>query len=347
MKHKLAVVSIAMATLVLVSLCAVSASTSVSAADSGSSRASATAFPPNLVPAGTGPSTCFLKGTLNQYVFVKGYDGALWYRVKSIAEGLQNWGWAGGWVSLGQQLSSSPCAVSRQAGVIVVYVAATDGAVYKKPYYNGAWHNWVKIGGQVAPGTGPGASGWPGHEDIFIAGTNGAIYQKTYTEASGYTNWAYLGGKLTSSPAAVSRGPGFISLYARGTNGYVYGKLYYNGAWHNWFNIGGQVASGTGPAFSVWRTNLASDVIDRADVYITGTNGAMYQKTWTAASGWSNWKYLGGYLTSSPSVAMEKYCIEVYARGGNGYLYLNEYCNGAWTGWMGGMLGPPCQVNCG
>ena len=332
MKHKRSVISITIAAFMLVSLCAVCASTSVSA---------------NPIPGGTGPSSVDLKGTYLKYVFVKGYDGALWYRDKSIAGGGDQWGWLGGWVSLGGQLTSSPAAVSRGSGTIDVYVRWSDGTVWERPYYNGAWHPWVKIGGQVAAGTGPGASGWPGHADVFFKGTNGAISQTTWTAGSRWTNAASLGGWLASSPAAVSRGPGFITIYARGTDGAVYGKSYYNGAWHDWFNIGGQVAAGTGPAFSVWRTDLASNVVDRADIWITGTDGAMYQKTWTAASGWSNWKYLGGKLTSSPTVDMEKYCIVVWVRWSDGLIYSNEYCAGPWIGWGGPMQGPPCQVNCG
>jgi hypothetical protein len=81
--------------------------------------------------------------------------------------------------------------------------------------------------------------------------------------------------------------------------------------------------------------------MDRLDVWVTGTNGALWQKTWTAGSGWTNWVSLGGQLSSSPTVAMQKYCIEVWARFTNGYIYLNEYC-GSWSGWTGGtMQGPP------
>jgi hypothetical protein len=81
--------------------------------------------------------------------------------------------------------------------------------------------------------------------------------------------------------------------------------------------------------------------MDRLDVWVTGTNGAVWQKTWTAGSGWSSWGSLGGQLTSSPTVAMQKYCIELWVRGTNGYIYLNEFSS-AWSGWTGGtMQGPP------
>ena len=82
MKRKRSFITIAMAAIVLVSLCAVCVSTSVSAADSGISRASVKASPDlvgNPIPANTGPSACIPKHYHYFYLFVQGYDGALWY----------------------------------------------------------------------------------------------------------------------------------------------------------------------------------------------------------------------------------------------------------------------------
>lgn len=327
-----------MATLMLVSLCAVCTSTSVSAAPDPSP-------PGKPIAAGTGPSACYLNGSLTMYVSVKGYDGALWYRVFDFAA----MGWVGGWTSLGGQLTSSPAAVSPSSGHLDVYVAGTDGAVYERSYSSGAWNAWYKVGGQVAPGTGPGASGWPGREDVFIQGTDGALYQKTWAGASGWSNWANLGGKLTWSPAAVSWGPGRIDVSIRGSDGAVWWKYYQNG-WSGWKSLGGQIAPGTGPAASVWRTNDAPAPVGREDVFVDGTNGALYQKTWTATSGWGNWANLGGKLTASPTAAWPMthitFSIEVYVRNAAGNVCQKEYYSGVWYDWQCGMAGPPCQNNC-
>ena len=261
--------------------------------------------------------------------------------------------WTGGWTSLGGQLASSPSAVSRQAGVMDVYIAGTDGAVWCRSYSSGTWSAWYKVGGQVASGTGPAASGWPGREDVFIQGTDGALHQITWTAANGWaTTWANLGGALTSSPAAVSRATGLIDVHVRGTDGADWYKSYVPGAWSGWHSLGGQLASRTGPALSVWAANLKYyTVINRDDVFVTGTTGAMYQKTWTTANGWTTtWANLGGSLTSSPTAATETFTIEIYVRWSNGNVYQKEYydSNGAycWHAWQGGMEGPPCQNNC-
>ncbi len=340
MKRKRNLITIATAAIVLVSLCAVCVSTSVSAATDSGSGASVKA-PAGLVgnpmPAGTGPAWCTLQGASSQemWLFAEGHDGALWY---GIWQPLST-GWSQQWISLGGSLTSSPCAVSRGTGVMDVYVRGTDGAVWERPYYGVAWHGWVTIGGTLATGTGPAASGLSGREDVFVTDTSGAVYQKTWT--TGWSGWQNLGGQLTASPAAVSRGTGLVDVYGRGTDGAVWERPYYGGAWHGWVTIGGALATGTGPAAAAWGTNFAPQPAGEG-VFVVGTTGALYQKTWTAASGWSGWQNLGGQIKSSPTVAMQPHAIEVLVRGINDYIYLKEYYSGAWHNWLQtAFQGPP------
>jgi len=339
MKRKRSLMSIVMATLVVVSLCAVYASASVSAADGGSSRASVQAAP-DLVGApiapGSGPAACVLQGSNDMYVFVKGNDSALWYRIWSTTR----YSWVGAWTPLGGQLSSSPAAVSRQPGVIDVYVRSVDGSVYEKAYSAGAWHNYLKIGGATAPKTSPAASGWPGREDVFVEGMDGALYQKTWTAGGGWSGWINLGGGLTSSPAAVSRQTGVTDVYVRGKSGAIW--QHNNG--FGWTSRGEQVAANSGPA-------VCSYGADREDLFWQNTSGALEQKTWTTANGWSIRTNLGGKLTSSPTAASFTYNsaidIEVFVRGGTGFLYIKEFYSpnqdsaGQWHTWTGPYDGPP------
>ena len=248
-------------------------------------------------------------------------------------------------------LTSSPAAISRGDNTLDVFVRGTDGVLWQKTTTDGGttWSNWNNLGGVLAPGTGPGVSGWSGHEDLFVVGTDSALWHNTWT-ASGWSGWASLGGSsLRSSPAAVSRVSGVIDVHVRGNDGTDNELSYSNGAWAAWKNLGGQIAAGTGPALGVWSFSPTGGTVY---VFYTGTDGAMYQKTWTQTSGWSSsWTKLGGTLISSPSVAWttQQYSLEVYARWTNDYLFLKEYFKGAssaadesWTDWMGGsMLGPP------
>jgi uncharacterized membrane protein len=252
--------------------------------------------------AGTGPAA-YSSGSATGW-FITGTDHQLY------------WSTGGSCVNLGGNLTSSPAAASSTSGVIDVFGRGNDGALYTRHYSGGAWGAWENLGGQISAGTGPAASSWgAGRLDVFVRGANGALYHKWNTGS--WSGWENLGGYLTSSPAAVSRQSGVIDVFARG-NGAVAERSYFNGAWHAWANLGGPVAANTGPAASGWT--------DRDDLFIIGYNGALYQKTWTAATGWGAWTSLGGQLTSSPAATSSGFNkIDVFARGKNGSLYERSY----------------------
>jgi hypothetical protein len=105
-----------------------------------------------------------------------------------------------------------------------------------------------------------------------------------------------------------------IDVFARGTSGSLYEKTSTNGggSWSNWAPLGGQIASGTGPAASSQGSHLG--------LFVEGTTGALYQKTWTGS--WSGWVNLGGALTSSPAATSPASGVfDVFVRGTDGVLW--------------------------
>ena len=255
---------------------------------------------------GTGPAVC-AQNANSLDLFVQGTDGALWHKSYTGSS------WSG-WQSLGGKLTSSPAATSPTSGVIDVFVRGTDGAIWERTTTNGGttWSNWASLGGQLASGTGPAASSQGSRLDVFAEGTDGALYQKTSTGS--WSGWINLGGALTSSPAATSPANGSIDVFVRGTDGAIWERTTTNGGttWSNWASLGGQLASGTGPA--------ASSQGSRLDVFAEGTNGALYQKTSTGS--WSGWINLGGALTSSPAATSRTSgVIDVFVRGTDGAIW--------------------------
>jgi hypothetical protein len=102
----------------------------------------------------------------------------------------------------------------------------------------------------------------------------------------------------------------------------------------SWNNIGGQLASGTGPAASAQNANSLA-------IFVQGANGALYHKSYTGT--WSSWQSLGGKLTSSPAATSPTSgVIDVFVRGGNGALYEKTTSNGgaSWSSWssLGGQI---------
>ena len=197
----------------------------------------------------------------------------------------------------------------------------------------------ASVSGQTMAGTGPAMSTSTYSNaviDYFAVDSSGTVW---HTTANG--NWDSLGGVATSSPAAVSWP--FASylredVFVRGSNGALYWK-YYQSGWSGWHNLGGQLASGTGPAACSWNAG-------RLDVFVEGTNGALWHK-WTTNSGatWSGWESLGGKLTASPAATWwvggpTNHSIQVFVRGSDGAVW-QKYWNGSvWSSWhsLGGQL---------
>jgi hypothetical protein len=346
MKHNRIFLSVAMAAIMLVSLCAVSASTlSVSAAQSSSST-------PTVVgaPVGAGaPSVCSINGTgLDLFIRVGADNSLVW---KESPDGTS---WTSSQTSLGGTLTAPPAANATFASgsapyaSIYVFVRGNDGSVYEKVISPNATQitqtnnstykiaAWVSLGGQLAKNTGPSVCSWgPGRLDVFAEGTNGALYHKWWNGTS-WSGWQSLGGKLTSAPGATATG-NQIGVFVAGTSGAIYYKHWNGAAWSGWVNVGGTVLSGTSPAAYNWGTSQIGWLV-------TGTDSNLY-RNWVGSS--SGYEGIAGALTSSPSAtAKHNGVIDVFARGSTSTfaaLYQISYnypaTPGTWGQWtaLGGV----------
>jgi hypothetical protein len=77
------------------------------------------------------------------------------------------------------------------------------------------------------------------------------------------------------------------------------------------------------------------------DVFIKGTDGACWHKTYKQDSGWGSWENMGGELKSgkAPDVVQYGGKMEVYITGDDNAVYRKVCENDKWTsGWeyMGG-----------
>ena len=101
----------------------------------------------------------------------------------------------------------------------------------------------------------------------------------------------------------------------------------------SWHSLGGQIPAGTGPAACSWGSG-------RLDVFVQGTDGALWHKWYTGTS-WSGWESLGGSLTSSPAATSPASgLIDVFARGSDGALWYKDWNGAAWSSWhsLGGQI---------
>ena len=101
----------------------------------------------------------------------------------------------------------------------------------------------------------------------------------------------------------------------------------------SWSSLGGQLASGTGPAVCAQNANSL-------DAFVQGADHVLWHKSFQG-SAWSAWASLGGNLTSSPAATSPANgMIDVLARGTNGALYSKQLSGGVWGSWktIGGQL---------
>jgi hypothetical protein len=164
--------------------------------------------------------------------------------------------------------------------------------------------------------------------DLFVKETDGAIWW-THFDGQVWSASTSLGGYVTSDPSAVSRGGGKIDVFVRGSDGVLWSRNTTDGgaSWNSWHQIGGQLASGTGPAVCAQNANSL-------DVFVQGTDHALWYNHWDGTK-WS-WKSLGGILTSSPAATSRSSgTIDVFVRGSDGVLWSRNTTDGgtSWNGW--------------
>jgi hypothetical protein len=160
---------------------------------------------------------------------------------------------------------------------------------------------------------------------------NGEGWLKAVFTVGSWGSWTSLGGQLLAgtSPAAYSSG-GTPGWFVTGTNH----QLYWSTG-SGWTNLGGYLTSS--PA----ATSPASGMID---VFVRGSNGALYEKTTTDGGATWAWTSLGGQLASGTGPAACSWSAsreDVFVQGTNGALYQKTWTtsgwSSSWTG-LGGIL---------
>jgi spore germination protein YaaH len=99
----------------------------------------------------------------------------------------------------------------------------------------------------------------------------------------------------------------------------------------SWASLGGLVTAGA--ATSSWGSS-------RTDVFVRGSDNAVYQKTWNGTA-WSGWTSLGGAASAGPAaVSWGANRIDLFVRGSDAALYHRVWNGTAWSGWerLGGLL---------
>jgi hypothetical protein len=184
---------------------------------------------------------------------------------------------------------------------------------------------WTKE--NIGPGSNCGGSGqaepavtsWgQGRLDLFVCGSNSHLWHRWWDSNVGWSAWQDMGGALTSPPSAVSWEPNRIDVVARAQ----YGEIYH------WAWNGSSWSSENLEGLSKGAPSVSSRGKAMLDVFVRGTDDALWVKSLYPGSGWTGWNKVGGGLSAAPSsVSWGPNRIDVIVRG-----TYNDYWHVGWEG---------------
>jgi hypothetical protein len=324
MKYKIGILSLAMATIMVVSM--VAAAGAVSAAKPNTVGAKATVGQPPITGA---PASC--------------YDGAVYWNVAQGAADVHgnNIYWqqylGTAWTAVGA--GTNPTVVAIGAGNVVIVATGTNGALWaKETTTNGA--SWTNVAlPTLNPKAGTGATAvflaaTPELNVLYVA-TNGNLMDASLNLGTASNSLTNLGGNVFATPAAAATSASSMTVVVKGTGSAIYQKDYAMGGfglwsakWHDGtIGLGASLASDTTAA----GTNLF--------LTVSGSNSRLYM-AWSTDGGntWVTnyqqgivplnthaiyWAALGGVVTSAPSSAVTQGTgyAEPLVRGSDGMIW--------------------------
>lgn len=265
------------------------------------------------------------RGPGDVHVFARGSDGALWTAQWDGA----NWA---PWSSLGGELIHSPGAGTHR-GMLDAVIAGGNGALFHKSSGAGdpiSWNRWTAVDAVLT--SAPAAAGRRGGAFLDVAGrgTDQSIYFAAIDLATGkWVPWVNIGkpgGEAArGGPAVASPLHGYVHVLVRGPRDEVWVKHHNGREWVDWVSIGG--ATNADPV-------AVSTAEGTLDVFIRGTDGQVWQRSWTSTDGWFDWKPVapapaGGLAATAEGPGR----IWLFAGQGQDLVY-DVYDRRGWSGWQ-------------
>jgi YVTN family beta-propeller protein len=251
------------------------------------------------------------------------------------------------WVPGGTTLANDPkSAMAICTGTIPNYVPFAGGNIVlvQYGYINGPPYpfdlNFACVT-HTATYAGPAVASWAqGRLDLFARGADNAIWQ-AFFNAGRWSGWVSQGGTVVSDPAAVSWGPNRVDVFGVGSDGRLWQRFWDGRAWIGWMSPFGApppgIAPGSGPAVASWAPG-------RLDVFVRGTDNAIWQVVWSGGR-WSGWVSQGGTVVSDPAaVSWGPNRVDVFGVGSDGRLWQRVWDGRAWSNWVRPFALPPAGI---
>ena len=174
--------------------------------------------------------------------------------------------------------------------------------------------------------------------DIFPVSYGTQLFHKYHTSTSDWvpnlTTWEHGAGRWVYPPTVAACGADRMDIFIIGFEDRLYQLSKDLEGWSSWGRFEpNNTWTRDAPTVVSWGGN-------RYDIFlVNATDQALYHLVWDDLGRWpSEWKKIGGYLTSRPvAVSRREGRLDIFARGGDAGLWhisFNQYASGSiWSNW--------------
>ncbi len=181
------------------------------------------------------------------------------------------------------------------------------------------------------------------HLDLFVTGTDGAVWSTWWEAAAGWQTWFLVhpevkfhpGGQVT---ALWRSNDTHLDLFVTGTDGAVWSSWWEAAAgWQPWFLVHPEVKFHPGGSVTAaWRSNDT-----HLDLFVTGTDGAVWSSWWESAPGWQPWFLIHPEIKMQPGVTVSALWrsndthLDLFATGTDGAVWSSWWeATPGWQPWF-------------
>src|SRR5947209_1309930 len=295
---------------------------------------------PAVVSWGHDRLDAFVVGAADNALYHKWWNGSQWGPSASDFE------------YMGGIIVGDPAVASWDHDRLDVFVIGTNGGLFHKAWNGFEWlpsitgYDFLGLpkAGVTIRGN-PQVVSWD-HDrlDVFVVGSDGALYHKWWNGDSwgpSVSEFEFMGGIVVGDPAVASWDHDRLDVFVVGTDGGLYHKAWDGFQWlpsitgYDPLGVPSDVAKiRSSPTVSSWQH-------DRLDIFVVGTDGALYHKWWNGftwgPSHTGPFEYMGGFIIDEPTVvSWDHDRLDVLVIGADRALY-----HKAWNGheWLPAVTG--------
>lgn len=283
-------------------------------------------------------------------IFAIGPDSAIYHKYQVSPNNNSDWS---RWVSLGGNFVSGPAVTKDSAGRLQIFSRGSDRAYWvrqqRKTSTSEDMSDWMALGGNFlsAPVVSRDSEGFI---HIFGRGEDNTLYHRQQfalasanKSDSTWTDWQSLGGILTGHPSVLLDPEGLLHVFVRAQDRALWhlkqmplSSEKSTVSWGTWESMGGVLASSP-------RVTAVTNAANLLEITVRSADKAYWVKTQTGTHQggiqWSDWKNLGGIMSSGPALVLnDEGTVDVFGRGPDKHVWHKHQFVAkegiAWTKWV-------------